>query len=365
MVSCPAQVAWNYHGDKMITNWTFSFWPPIPAQNNRDLAKDTRYVDLRAFNMLHGLKPFHVTCVLLTSNVSTFGHCPVWSLGFADREPSADSCRKRIDADKLYRQNVVRSPASTWTSTTLEITRGLPRRAMVETHSTVSHWHTAGLGSQVLNRTQYASHKVSVSECLCEKCATHVLICSFHCVWRRIGQMTRRSTPERSRARVKSDSSQRYRRRSQDRRESRELGNTQKWHGARMGLFQRDTQNRTNILSQCMCIGWNVRRNEKNVRVRAYGEVLSVQLIVAFTTFANVWTRNFFKKTTSWLVNVQDCKEIWELKATWGTVETTFRSSFLELIEHESSLVFAFLSSDHFWSWHSSVCHSLPLDVVL
>ena len=211
----------------MITNRTFSFWPPIPAQNNRDLAKDTRYVDLRAFNMLHGLKPFHVTCVLLTSNVPTFGHCPVGSLGFADREPSADSSRKRIDADKLYRQNVVRSPASTWTSTTLEITRGLPRRAMVENHSTVSHWHTAGLGSQVLNRTQYASHKVSVSECLCEKCATHVLICSFHCVWRRIGQMTRRSTPERSRARVKSDSSQRCRRRSQDRRESRELGNTQ------------------------------------------------------------------------------------------------------------------------------------------
>ena len=74
-----------YHVDKMITNRTFSFWPPIPAQNNRDLAKDSRYVDLRAFNMLHGLKPFHVTCVLLTSNVPTFGHCPVGSLGFADQ----------------------------------------------------------------------------------------------------------------------------------------------------------------------------------------------------------------------------------------------------------------------------------------
>ena len=169
---------------------------------------------------------------------------------------------------------------------------GLPRRAMVENHSIVSHWHTSALGSQVLNRTQYASHKVSVSGSLCEKCATHVLTCSFKCVWSRIGQMTRRSTPERSRARVKSDSRQRCRRRSQDRRESRELGNTQEWHGARMGLFQRDTENRTNILSQCMCIGWNVRRDEKNVRVRAYGEVLSVQLPVALTTFANVWTRN-------------------------------------------------------------------------
>ena len=48
------------------------------------------------------------------------------------------------------------------------------------------------------------------------------------CVWSRIGQMARRSTPERSRARVYSDSSQRCRmrrRRRQDKRENRELRN--------------------------------------------------------------------------------------------------------------------------------------------
>ena len=49
------------------------------------------------------------------------------------------------------------------------------------------------------------------------------------CVWNQIGQMARRSTPERSRARVKSDSSQCRcgSRRSKDRRERSELRNTQ------------------------------------------------------------------------------------------------------------------------------------------
>ena len=60
------------------------------------------------------------------------------------------------------------------------------------------------------------------------------------CVWSRIGQMARRSTPERSRARVYYDSSQRCRmrrRRRQDRRKSRELRNIQEWYGAWVGWF--------------------------------------------------------------------------------------------------------------------------------
>ena len=50
-------------------------------------------------------------------------------------------------------------------------------------------------------------------------------------VWSRIGQMARRSTPERSRARVKSDSSQRRRCRRGRRQDRREKQNTQEHPG--------------------------------------------------------------------------------------------------------------------------------------
>ena len=76
-----------------------------------------------------------------------------------------------------------------------------------------------------------------------------------------------------------------------------------------------------------MCIGWlvrNVTRNEKNVRMRAYDEVFSVHPSVAFTTFANGWTRFFFFSKNAWLLNAQDCKEIRELRATRATLETIF-----------------------------------------
>ena len=44
------------------------------------------------------------------------------------------------------------------------------------------------------------------------------------------------------------------------------------------------------------------------MRMRAYDEVSICVPSVAFTTFANGWTRNL--KTIAWLMNVQDCKEI-------------------------------------------------------
>ena len=37
--------------------------------------------------------------------------------------------------------------------------------------------------------------------------------------------------------------------------------------------------------------------------MRAYGEVLSVHASVALTTFANVWTRNVFKKNKNYMAD--------------------------------------------------------------
>ena len=55
-----------YHGDKLITNRTFSFWPPIPAQNNRDLAKDTTLRWSACFQ--HAAWPEAVPCYLCSSD---------------------------------------------------------------------------------------------------------------------------------------------------------------------------------------------------------------------------------------------------------------------------------------------------------
>ena len=79
----------------------------------------------------------------------------------------------------------------------------------------------------------------------------------------------------RSRERVQSGFSQCRGRRREERRERRELRNTQKWHGARMGWFWRHRIAQT---SQCRCIGWICAKcgtQREHVRMRAYGEVWS------------------------------------------------------------------------------------------
>ena len=62
------------------------------------------------------------------------------------------------------------------------------------------------------------------------------------CVWSRIGQMARRTTPARSRARVQSGGVSVVVVEEKIGGNAENSRNTQKWHGARMGWFWRDTE---------------------------------------------------------------------------------------------------------------------------
>ena len=66
-----------------------------------------------------------------------------------------------------------------------------------------------------------------------------------------------------------------------------------------------------------------VARNEKNVRMRAYGEVLSVHLLVPFTAVFTVWTRNRLEKQNYMAdecARLQRESELWSTLATVGAV---------------------------------------------
>ena len=66
-------------------------------------------------------------------------------------------------------------------------------------------------------------------------------------------------------------------------------------------------------------------RKEKNVRMRAYGEALSVHLTVAFTTLASVWTRNLVEKKKNM---ADECARPQKMR-TLATVETIFARSWI------------------------------------
>ena len=111
------------------------------------------------------------------------------------------------------------------------------------------------------------------------------------CVWSRIGQMARRSTPERIRARIQSDSSQWRRRlwgsRWWENMRKRGRRNIQQRHDQWWNDFLRHTKQIVKHLSQTCDHIWRASvRRERKVRVCAYGEVLSVHIPVAFMAVA-------------------------------------------------------------------------------
>ena len=67
-----------------------------------------------------------------------------------------------------------------------------------------------------------------------------------------------------------------------------------------------------------------VARNEKNVLMRAYGEVLSVHLPVPFTAVFTVWTRNRLEKQNYMADECARLQRESELTSTSATVGAVF-----------------------------------------
>ena len=159
--------------------------------------------------------------------------------------------------------------------------------------------------------------------------------------WSRIGQMARRSTPERSRARVYSDSSQRCRmrrRRRQDRRENRELKNIQEWYGAWVGWFlERHTESLKHPepmhVHWMKCAKCDAQREKCAHACARWGVICTPP--VAFTTCANAWTRNLSKNQENY--KADECARLQRNLRTQGNLGNSWNNvrraiSFLMLV---------------------------------
>ena len=130
-----------------------------------------------------------------------------------------------------------------------------------------------------------------------------------------------------------------------------------------MGWLMRNTKDPSNTLSQCRCIGWivpSVAGDDKNVRMRAYGEVLSVHSTVAFMTVATVDAKSVREKKLHGWWMCKTAKGI-RTQVDFGNSRNSVRPRQVSLswFEHESVVFRSYHLSHHSWSCHSSGCHSL------